>query len=176
MFEVILASCIALWGLLSGMGPKAERGADPEIKQPSDVVTESSDSKQEVKGSVINEDIKIINSVNESSENSEESADSNDTEKSDITVPNLQDFIFPGSTVHEQSSDSLDLTSDKSTADVDSWYTTKLKSLNLGTNSFVRTKQNIDVHNELVVAGNGRQIRVTITGSDENVKIHAEFE
>ena len=125
---------------------------------------------------MINEDIKIINSVNQTSEDSEDSEDSDDTEKSDSIDSNLQDFIFPGSAVLEQSSDSLDLTSDKSATEVDSWYTAKLKSLNLGTNSFVRTKQNGEVHNELVVSGKGIQIRVTITGSDENVKIHAEFE
>lgn len=170
MLEVILASCIALWGLLSGMGPQP---ADPEINQLLDVVTESSDSTNEVKGSVINEDIKIINDVTESSDNREKSEKS---EESDSSDSDLQDFIIPGSNVLAQSSDNLDLISDKSATEVDSWYTAKLKSLNLGTNSFVRTKQNGEVHNELVVAGSGRKLQVTITGTDGNVKIHVRAE
>lgn len=71
-------------------------------------------------------------------------------------------YVYPGSTIINTSSSSLTLQSSDPPDAVTNWYKEKIKAEGMNAKSFVQTSTNGTVHNELVAAGNGKKILVSI--------------
>lgn len=100
------------------------------------------------------------------------------TKSGPTQIPNadssIDSYIYPGSSIINKSSSSLILQSADSPDTVTNWYKEKIKAEGLNAKSFVQTSTNGNVHNELVAAGNGKKILVSIKKDPDQSTVHID--
>jgi hypothetical protein len=84
------------------------------------------------------------------------------TQKPQMSVSELDDFIYPNSIVVEKGEDFIRLTSQDNPDVITDWYKEKIKSLSMNVKSFVTTKTNDKVLNKLAGAKSGFEANVEI--------------
>lgn len=92
-------------------------------------------------------------------------------------VSYYSDYVYPGSEIKLQSEDKLELTSYDNSDDVTDWYKDLIKEKGFNTKSFVTTKVNGQVTNELE-ASNGEEhveIKINKKASEDIVYISIRF-
>lgn len=84
---------------------------------------------------------------------------------------NILTFQYPGSTIITSLDNQLTLVINENPDSITNWYKEKIASLGMNTTSFVVTKNNNNVKNELVGAGNNKEIRISIEKTANKTKV-----
>src|SRR3989344_2539018 len=83
---------------------------------------------------------------------------------------NMSSFIYPGSTILNQSEDKMILQSTDDPQAITDWYKEKITSMGMNAKSFVQTNTNGNVLNKLAGAKSGFKISVEVSKKDNQEK------
>ena len=82
----------------------------------------------------------------------------------------MSSFVYPGSTILNQSGGEMTLQSTDDPQTITKWYKEKITSLNMNAKSFVQTNTNGNILNKLVAAKSGFKISVEISKKNNEGK------
>lgn len=174
MFSVILtftAAIIFVAGILLNQNHDPEDLFNDLDK--TQVLSEETQNDDQQKDKIDQSDIQIVgeDSLDSVTHNSEQ----DQLQKDSASNVRLDQFIYPNSSVTSRTDDQLIIESFDDPKQITDWYKQRLESYDMNINSFVTTKTNGNIINQLVSSDGVIEIKVKIESSAEENKVIIEI-